>query len=72
MNERILIVLREALENPQIDETCSQENCPMWDSLRHLNICFSLEGEFDIMFTPEEMTKMKSFEDIINIISTKL
>lgn len=72
MEEKILNILRNVLENQAIDATCSQENCEAWDSMRHLNLCFELEGEFGIMFEPEEMTAMKSYADVVRIISAKL
>lgn len=72
MEEKILNILRNVLENQAIDTTCSQENCEAWDSMRHLNLCFELEGEFDIMFEPEEMAAMKSYDDVVRIVSAKL
>lgn len=71
MEKKILNVLRMVLENEAIGENCSQEICPMWDSLRHLNVCFTLENEFNVMFTPEEMMKMRSFNDIVLLLKTK-
>lgn len=72
MEERILKILRTVLGNQNVDATCSQENCEDWDSMRHLNLCFELEGEFGIMFEPEEMAEMKSFSDIVQVLTKKL
>lgn len=71
MEEKILKVLRTVLEDSTLDRTCSQENHSTWDSLHHLNVCFSLESEFGIMFTPEEMGQMKSFDEIVTVVSSK-
>ncbi len=65
MEEKILNVLRTVLEDPTIGVDCSQENCENWDSLRHLTICFELEGAFGVQFEPEEMEAMKSYNDIL-------
>ena len=71
MEEKILNVLRTVLEEPTIGADCSQENCENWDSLRHLMVCFELEGAFGVQFEPEEMEAMKSFEDIKRILEDK-
>lgn len=72
MEEKILEILRRVLEDSSLDKTCSMENCEMWDSLRQLNVCFELEGEFGVMFEPEEMAEMKSFDDIVTVLNRKL
>lgn len=68
MEEKILNVLRTVLEDSTIGADCSQENCENWDSLRHLTICFELEGAFGVQFEPEEMEAMKSYNDILQFI----
>ena len=72
MEERVLNVLKRVLELTEIDETCSQQSCEAWDSLRHLDLAVELEMEFDIIIEPEEITQMKSFEDILKIVSSKV
>lgn len=72
MEEKILNVLRAVLEDPTIGADCSQLNCENWDSLRHLTVCFELEGVFGVQFEPEEMEAMKSVEDIKQVLSKKL
>lgn len=71
MEEKVLQILRTVLEDGSLDYTCSQENCEAWDSLHHLNICFELEGEFGVIFQPDEMAKMNSFDDIIKLLKNK-
>lgn len=71
MEEKILNVLRTVLEDSTIGSDCSQETCENWDSLRHLTICFELEGAFGVQFEPEEMEAMKSFDDIKCLLATK-
>ena len=72
MEEKILNVLRTVLEDSTIGVDCSQENCENWDSLRHLTVCFELEGAFGVQFEPEEMGAMKSVADIKQVLSKKL
>lgn len=70
MEEKILEILRRVLEDNKLDQTCSQETCENWDSLRHLTICFELEGEFGIVFEPEDMEKIHSYDDIVRFIKS--
>lgn len=72
MEEKILNVLRTVLEDPTIGVDCSQENCENWDSLRHLTVCFELEGAFGVQLEPEEMEAMKSVERIKYVIQRKI
>jgi acyl carrier protein len=72
MEEKILNVLRTVLEDPTIGADCSQENSENWDSLRHLTVCFELEGAFNVQFEPNEMEAMKSVDDIKRILAGKL
>ncbi len=72
MEEKVLRILRNILEDNSLDCKCSQDNCEAWDSLRHLNICFELEGEFGVVFQPDEMAAMKSFDEIKHMLAMKL
>ena len=71
MEEKVLEILRNLFELDTVDETCSQETCEKWDSMGQLNLVAELELEFDISLEPEEIGEMKSFNDIIRILSVK-
>lgn len=72
MEEKVLEILKELFELDTIDETCSQETCEKWDSMGQLNLVVELETEFDVTLEPEEIGEMKSFNDIIRILKTKV
>jgi acyl carrier protein len=42
-----------------------------WDSLKHMTLILSLEEEFEIRFTDDELTDLLNFELIHKIISSK-
>ena len=42
-----------------------------WDSLKHMTLILSLEEEFGIRFTDDELTDLLNFELINKIISSK-
>ncbi len=52
------------------DET-KVETIESWDSLNHINLILALELEFRTTFSPEEMIKMVSFQEILEILKQK-
>lgn len=72
MEEKVLEILKDLFELDTVDETCSQETCEKWDSMGQLNLVVELESEFDVSLEPEEIGEMKSFNDIIRILKTKM
>ena len=71
MEEKILEILKETFDLDSVDKTCSQTNCPAWDSMGQLNLVAELEDTFDVSLEPEEIGKMKCFEDIVEILKKK-
>lgn len=72
MEEKVLVILKDLFELDTVDETCSQTTCEKWDSMGQLNLVVELESEFDVTLEPEEIGEMRSFNDIICILKTKL
>ena len=72
MEEKILFVLKNVLGLESATTALSQQNCDTWDSLRHLNLIVELEEEFGVEFEPEEISEMKSFEDIRRLLTDKI
>lgn len=66
----------EILENIleiKVDENTNlnMQNCKNWTSLAHIDIIMSLEEEFNIKFNKEELTNLKSQNDLLNAIKSK-
>lgn len=72
MEEKVLEILKNLFELDTVDETCSQTTCEKWDSMGQLNLVVELESEFDVTLEPEEIGEMRSFNDIIRILKTKV
>lgn len=72
MEEKVLEILKDLFELDTVDTTCSQTTCEKWDSMGQLNLVVELESEFDVTLEPEEIGEMKSFDDIIRILRTKM
>lgn len=71
MEEKVLDILKELFELENVDKSCSQTTCEKWDSMGQLNLVVELEDAFNISLEPEDISKMKSYEDIINVLTNK-
>lgn len=47
-------------------------NKASWDSLKHLDLIFALEEEFNIKFTNKEITSIKNYKICLKILEKKL
>jgi acyl carrier protein len=41
-----------------------------WDSLKHMELLFSIEEKFDIQFTQDELTQISSLGQIVDKLET--
>lgn len=72
MEEKVLEVFKYVFEDDSIDTSISQENYANWDSLKQLNLMIELEAEFRISIEPEDQSKMKTYEDVVKVVKSKL
>ena len=68
MEEKVLNIIKRVFELTDVRSDVSQSNCVKWDSLNHLNLILEVEMEFNISFSPEEITEIKNFSDLLNAI----
>lgn len=52
-----------------LNDNFSKDNVKEWDSVHQLNIVAFLEEAFDIMFEPEDIMSMTSYEEGKNILA---
>ena len=55
-----------------ISDSFSKASTDKWDSFTHLDLMVKLENEFNISFTPDEIGKIESYKDIVEIINEKI
>lgn len=72
MEEKVLEILKDVFELDNVDKTCSQSTCEKWDSMGQLNLVAELEDAFDVSLEPEEIGEMKSYNDIIRLVKSKM
>lgn len=55
-----------------IREDSSPETIEAWDSLKHMSLILTLEDEFKIQFSDDEIVKMLSVALIMDVLNHKL
>ena len=71
MEEKVLEILKNVLEQDNVDMAISSANCEKWDSMAQLNISVELETEFGVTLEPEDIAALASYEEIIRILKEK-
>ncbi|EIT3185440.1 TPA: acyl carrier protein [Campylobacter jejuni] len=71
MEKQFYEILENILET-KVDENTnlSMENCNNWTSLTHIDIIMSLEEEFEIKFSKEDLSLLKSQNALLEKIQT--
>ena len=62
MTEKLTRILSDTLglDAAEISQDTAMATTPVWDSVMHLNVCMSVEAEFGVALSPEEMIEMTS------------
>ena len=60
------------LDPSTIDNTTSIENVELWDSLQHFSMIVSVEQEFGVRFSEDEMGELVSYERLRSALAAKL
>jgi acyl carrier protein len=68
---RVLAVIREALEINEIGTDASVDGIDGWDSVGHLILVAALEEAFDVSISFSEAVEITSFEKIMNSLRAK-
>ncbi len=66
MRPRLLTLLSGVLQRDTLPpfEECSADHISEWDSIAHLNLILSVEGDFGVSFPMEKIVEMNSLEAI--------
>ena len=55
----------------KITAASSPQNIESWDSVQHLNLILALEQELGVQIDPEEIERMKTIGDVIELVKEK-
>lgn len=73
MNKHFISVLSDVfgVREDQIVIDLSKENLGNWDSLKQMDLVVSLEREFNITLEIQDIVKMNSVKNIIEVLNSK-
>lgn len=54
-----------------LTEAVTRDAEPTWDSLKHIELIFMLEERFAVQFSEEEMSELRSSDQIVHAIEEK-
>jgi len=71
--DKLKQVIADALQVPveSVADDSSPASLPQWDSLAHLNLIMSLEQEFHVKFTIEEIVELENVPTIRRFLQDK-
>jgi len=74
VRQKVVELLASVLDLPigDISSDAAPGVIEKWDSLKHMMIIVTLEEEFDIQFSDDELTDLLTLELIIHIVSEKI
>jgi len=74
LDDKLKKIFSEIFETKisEINDNSSADNVEKWDSLNHTNLILSLEEQFNISFTADEIIDMLNFELIKIIVQEKI
>lgn len=64
IENKVISVISKVLKT-DVDKNTTRKDCSKWDSLKHIEVIFAIEDEFEIEFTEEEMSEMNSVSSFV-------
>jgi acyl carrier protein len=57
------------IDESEINDNTSVDTVPLWDSLKHLELVLTLEGEFNVSFTSDQTIEILNYPLIKIVLS---
>lgn len=72
--ERLTDVFRTIFNMPDLTlyREMSATDVAGWDSFNHINLVITIEEEFELRFTTEEVTSLQNVGDLFDLLDRKL
>jgi acyl carrier protein len=64
---RVIQTVSRALKSP-VNADSTRDNTPAWDSLRHIEVVFSLEDELGLEFSESEQPELLGVQPIVDVV----
>ncbi len=74
VHDRMQSVFRTVFNEPSLElsDDLTAAEVPGWDSLAHIGLMFSLEAEFGVTFSDNELSLLDNAGHLRRVIETKL
>jgi acyl carrier protein len=74
MEDKIFEIVSKVMGIPMsnVNIDSSPDTIEEWDSLKHINLMMALEEEFDMQFSPEEISDMLNMKLILLTLNKSL
>lgn len=70
---KLVLIFRDVFDDDEliIDATTKAENIDEWDSLAHIRLIVSIEKDFNLSFTTDEISNLANVGDMADLIIQK-
>ena len=74
MKKKVFEIMAQVMNVPieSVKEDSSPETIETWDSLKHMSLILTLEEEFSVQFSDEEIVTMLNVGQIMDVLTHKL
>jgi acyl carrier protein len=74
VKEKLFEIMAQVMNVPidSLNEDSSPETIESWDSLKHMSLILTLEEEFGVQFSDEEIVTMLNVGLIMDVLTHKL
>jgi len=74
VKEKVFDIIAQVMNVPieSVTEESSPESIETWDSLKHMSLILTLEEEFGVQFSDEEIVTMLNVGLILETLNSKL
>jgi acyl carrier protein len=70
LEARVVRTISRALKT-QVKSNSTRDNTPCWDSLRHIEVVFSLEDELGLEFSELEQPRLLAVQSIVDVVMSR-
>jgi acyl carrier protein len=73
MESRVKQIMNDILgiDPDMIDDFTQMDRTAAWDSSNHINLCLSLEEEFNVTLSVSDIETMVSYSEILKVLRSK-
>ena len=70
--EASVVAIVESTLKTAVSAHTLREDCPAWDSLKHIEVVFAVEDEFGISFTEGELSGLDGMPKLVTAVCRHL